>query len=59
MPPAAEAPLRKTSINLFAADIDAMERLYGRGWQEVVRNLVKYHVKDKTKPRTVGEIYGD
>lgn len=50
MPPPSDAPLRKTTINLYLSDIEALERLYGRGWQEAVRNLVKYHVKEKTRP---------
>lgn len=57
MPPPSDAPLRKTTINLYLSDIEALERLYGRGWQETVRNLVKYHVKEKTKPTTVQELW--
>lgn len=56
---ALEEPYRKSTVNFFASDIEAMERLYGRGWTEVVRNLVRYHVKEKTKPITVGDIINE
>ena len=36
----ADEPIRKVTLNLYVQDIKDMERLYGRGWTEVVRNLV-------------------
>jgi hypothetical protein len=40
-------PIRKTSINLYEQDCLAMERLYGRGWTETIREMVHEHVKKK------------
>ena len=39
--------LRKVTLNLYVRDIADMERLYGRGWTEVVRNLVRARLKEK------------
>lgn len=38
---------RKTTLNLWAYDVREMERLYGRGWSEKVRDLVHEHLKSK------------
>lgn len=41
--------IHRTNINLFLSDVRKLEAWYGRGWTEVVRNLVRDHVKEKEK----------
>ena len=41
MPPPADRPLRKVTLNLFADDVAQLERRYGRGWTEQVRRVVE------------------
>jgi len=45
MPPKSEFPLRRVTLNLFEADCEAMERRYGRGWTERVRDMVADHIR--------------
>ena len=40
-------PIRKVTLNLYIEDVIDLERLYGRGWTEVVRNLVRKHIAIK------------
>lgn len=51
MPAPSTKPLEKCTLNLFAADCDAMRKLYGRGWTERVRALVEQHCKDRKQLR--------
>lgn len=37
-------PLQKVTLNLFKDNIPILERAYGRGWSERVRELVDQHV---------------
>jgi hypothetical protein len=46
-------PIRKTSINLYEQDCLAMERLYGRGWTETIREMVHEHIKEKRRNYSV------
>jgi len=55
MPPRSPEPLRKILLNLFEADCAWMERYYGHGWTEKVREMVRTHRK-KATGITVGEI---
>lgn len=45
MPPRSPEPLRKVTLNLFDKDCDSMERRYGHGWSERVRDLVRQDLK--------------
>ena len=47
MPIHADAPLRKVTLNLYDSDCAAMEKRYGRGWSEKVRQLVHEHIHRK------------
>lgn len=59
MPAPFDEPLHRTTVMLFANDAAEMEAIYGRGWTEVIRNLVREHVKDKRpKTLTVGDLFG-
>jgi hypothetical protein len=49
LPAPSAYPLRRLNINLYDADCREMERLYGRGWSEKVRALVREHVKARRK----------
>ena len=56
MPPRSPEPLRKITLNLFEADCQAMERRYGHGWTEQVREMVRAHVeKEKTRIQMLDE----
>ena len=47
MPPRSPEPLRRVTLNLFDTDCAAMERRYGHGWSERVREMVRAHLKPK------------
>lgn len=47
MPKFADEPFHKTNINLYASDVEDLKRLYGFGWSEVVRKLVRLHLDRK------------
>lgn len=44
MPPKSERPLRRMTLNLYESDCAALERRYGRGWTEKVRDMVSRHI---------------
>lgn len=46
MPAPSDSPLRRINLNLYEADALGMERRYGRGWTEQVRNLVRKHMEE-------------
>lgn len=50
MPPRSPEPLRKILLNLFDSDCAAMERRYGHGWTERVRDMVRTHIQAVAKP---------
>ena len=57
MPIRPDAPLRKVTLNLYEADATAMYDLYGYGWTEMVRNLVRQHLQAlKPSVRTLGDL---
>lgn len=42
---ASDIPLRKVTLNLYSADMDALQRFYGNGRvSEVIQKLVHRHV---------------
>jgi hypothetical protein len=57
MPPRSPEPLRKVTLNLFDKDCDAMERRYGHGWSEAVREMVRSHLKER--PYILDRHYAD
>lgn len=44
MPTAPDDPLRKVTLNLYATDCEWLERTYGRGWTERVRQHIHTEV---------------
>lgn len=60
MPPRADAPLRKVTLNLYAQDCERMETIYGWGWTEVVRTLLHEYTENHYKDvRTVGDLLNE
>lgn len=63
MPPKADDPLRKCTLNLYEADCVALESYYGRGWTEQVRQVVHAHIHTITGlhrlRRTLGDLLDD
>lgn len=59
--PRSPEPLRKVTLNLFEKDCVAMERRYGHGWTERLRNLMRDHVLRYQQPSLdeITEIYTD
>ena len=51
MPSPSDEPLRKVNINLYSADADWLYRRHGHGWTEVVRRLVRAHIKEQEQPQ--------
>lgn len=45
MPAPSDKPLRKCTLNLFAEDVEFLERRYGPGWTEQVRRAIEQQVR--------------
>lgn len=61
MPTPPDDPLRRVTLNLYAADCEWMEANYGRGWTERVRQhihseVTKRQVDRPTRPQTLGDL---
>lgn len=50
MPPRSPEPLRRITLNLFETDCVKMERRYGHGWTERVRDMVREHIGKAVLP---------
>lgn len=60
MPPHKGEPLRKVTLNLYDSDVEDLGVLHGHGWSEIVRNLVREHVKKhRRQPYTQTKTIGD
>lgn len=67
MPVRSDEPLRKCTLNLYEADCQWLEREYGHGWTERVRQHIHNEVlkrKDYNAnydhfPRTLGDLADD
>jgi hypothetical protein len=55
MPAPLDEPLHKSTVNFFASDIAILEAHYGRGWGDIVRRLVREHVR-ALRPRTIEDL---
>lgn len=55
MPAESDEPLRKVTLNLFAADVEWFERQFGHGWTGKIREVVRAH-KNMIKARTFNEM---
>ena len=53
MPAPADEPIERCFINLYRLDKDWMYRRYGHGWSEVVRKLVREHIKEHEAQREI------
>ena len=51
MPSPSEEPLAKANINLYAADKAWLWRRHGHGWTEIVRKLVRDHIREQEEPK--------
>lgn len=64
MPTRSDDPLRRVTLNLYEADCEWLEKTYGHGWTERVRQHIHYEVLEQrtdytTKPtirRTLGDL---
>lgn len=54
-PPSSE-PLRRCDLNLFAADVDFLERSIGTGWTTYIRELVRKDVASRPRKQTIGDL---
>lgn len=59
MPAKSDEPLQKITLNLYEADVLALESYYGRGWSEQVRILVHDHAFKLTAYANVKQKLGD
>lgn len=59
MPAKSDDPLQKITLNLYEADVAALEAYYGRGWSEQVRALVHDHAYKLTAYANVKQKLGD
>ena len=53
MPSPSDEPLSKSNINLYASDKAWLWRKHGHGWTEVVRKLVREHIKEQEEPKVI------
>ena len=53
MPAPADETLARCNLNLYAKDKDWLYRRYGHGWSEVVRRIVREHIRDKDQPKEI------
>jgi hypothetical protein len=59
MPVRADEPLRKITLNLYEADVLALEAYYGHGWSEQVRQVVHQHVITTSSWQKLRKTLGD
>jgi len=54
MPIRSDDPLRKVTLNLYAADVEWLEKAYGHGWTERVRQHIHQEVtyRQLSNPKT-------
>ena len=60
MPQRSDDPLRKCTLNLYASDCAWLEKTYGQGWTERVRQHIHNYVHTQTvhtKVRTLADVY--
>jgi hypothetical protein len=57
--PGADAPLRKVTLNLYDADVEAAEQFYGRGWTSELRELWQAHMRNVTGYHKLRQQLGD
>ncbi len=58
MPVRSDDPLRRCTLNLYEADCVWLERTYGRGWTERIRQHIHQEVQIRRSP-TIRKILGD
>lgn len=59
MPTTPDSPLRKVTLNLYAADVAALEAYHGRGWTEQVRIVIAAHTRTLTGYHKLRKTLGD
>lgn len=66
MPVRSDDPLRKVTLNLYEADCQWLEREYGRGWTERIRQHIHNEVDSRRqykhivhKAQTLGDLADD
>lgn len=66
MPVRSDEPLRKVTLNLYEEDCQWMERQYGRGWTERLRQMLHHErhkriaeIAEKPYRRTLGDLTDD
>lgn len=56
MPVRSDEPLRRVTLNLYEADCAWLEREYGHGWTERVRQHIHNEVHKRNRPLTIGDL---
>ena len=59
MPVKSDDPLRRVTLNLYEADCVWLEKTYGRGWTERVRQHIHNEVQQRRTPmmrRLLGDL---
>jgi hypothetical protein len=47
MPITLDEPTYKTILQIYYTDAVEMERIYGRGWTGIIRELVRQHLRER------------
>lgn len=53
MPTQADDPLRKVTLNLYAADCEWLATTYGRGWTERIRQHIHHEVIQRQRQEDI------
>jgi len=59
VPAKSDDPLQTVTLNLYEADVLALEAYYGRGWSEQVRQVVHAHTSTITGFHKLRQTLGD
>lgn len=57
MPVRSDDPLRKVTINLYDSDVRWMEKEYGHGWSERLRQDLHYKVIEQRKFKPIADAF--
>ena len=53
MPAPADEPLRRVNMYLYRRDWDWLYRKHGHGVSDIIRRLVREHIKEQDKPKEI------
>lgn len=52
--PPSDEPLRKITLNVYDADVDELQAIYGSGYTGVIRDIIRTHIRRIRGPEYPG-----